>query len=42
MNKNFVIINGVLTNPADIRNANGRYDSILADIRIREWIASGK
>jgi len=35
------IVNGVVVNPADCINPNGRYDSIVTDVRIREWIASG-
>ena len=36
-----VIVAGVVTNPNDLINPNGRYDSIATDVRIREWIASG-
>lgn len=38
--KVFGIVSGVLVNPADCINPNGRYDSIVADIRIRGWINS--
>jgi hypothetical protein len=36
-----IVVNGVVvTNPQDLVNENGRYDSISADVRIRAWINS--
>ena len=37
------VVSGVVVNPQDLINPNGRYDSIATDIRIRTWItAQGK
>jgi hypothetical protein len=33
-------VSGVVVNPQDLINPNGRYDSIATDIRIRTWITT--